>query len=200
MKKFRLLGQLAAIALAVGLCMTGASATFTDTEGHWASDAIDRWSEGYGIITGYEDGSFRPDQSITRGAFAGIMDRFLKFREQSDADTFSDTAGTYWEEAILKLHASGVYLGSNGKANPGASITRQQAVTMIARAFGITASEYAILPYSDAGQIASYAQDAASWAVGEGLITGMTQTELAPQGTATRAQVATILKRFIEKL
>ena len=146
MKKFRLPGRLAALALAAGLCVTGASASFTDTEDHWAADAIDRWSEGYGLITGYEDGSFRPDNSITRGAFAGIMDRFLKFQDKSPASTFSDTAGTYWEDAILKLHASGVYLGNNGKASPGASITRQQAVTMIARAFGITASEYAILP------------------------------------------------------
>ena len=46
MKKFRLPGRLAAVALAAGLCMTGASASFTDTEGHWAADAIDRWSEG----------------------------------------------------------------------------------------------------------------------------------------------------------
>ena len=200
MKKFRLLGQLAAIALAVGLCMTGASATFTDTEGHWASDAIDRWSEGYGIITGYEDGSFRPDQSITRGAFAGIMDRFLKFREQSDADTFSDTAGTYWEEAILKLHASGVYLGSNGKANPGASITRQQAVTMIARAFGITASEYAILPYSDAGQIASYAQEAVGEMTGRGYITDCPDGRFRPTDPITRAEVVNIFNNMIRIL
>ena len=96
---FRLPKKLLAVvltgALAAGLAVTNAAA-FTDTEGHWAENAISKWSENYGLITGYEDGTFRPDNSITRGAFAGILDRFLKFRTASSADTFSDTAGTYW--------------------------------------------------------------------------------------------------------
>lgn len=200
MKKFRLPGRLAAIALAAGLCMTGASATFVDTEDHWAADAIDRWSEGYGLITGYEDGSFRPDNSITRGAFAGIMDRFLKFQDVSPEGTFTDTAGTYWEDAILKLHAAGVYLGNNGKANSGASITRQQAVTMIARAFGITASEYAILPYSDVGQIASYAQEAVGEMTGRGFITDCPDGRFRPTDPITRAEMVNILNNMIRIL
>ncbi|WP_302645124.1 S-layer homology domain-containing protein [uncultured Dysosmobacter sp.] len=53
---------------------------FADTNGHWAESAINKWSGEYGIIQGYDDGTFRPDKSITRGAFAGILDRFLHFR------------------------------------------------------------------------------------------------------------------------
>lgn len=96
-----------------------------------AASAINKWSQEYGIIQGYDDGTFRPDNSITRGAFAGILDRFLHFQTTSPANTFSDTAGTYWEDAILKLHASGVYLGNQGKALSSSTITRQQAVAMI---------------------------------------------------------------------
>ena len=75
MKRFQLPKWLACGALATGLLLTTAGA-FSDMEGHWAEGAINKWSQEYSIIQGYEDGTFRPDQSITRGAFAGIMDRF----------------------------------------------------------------------------------------------------------------------------
>lgn len=199
MEKFRLLKCLAALTLAAGLTVTNAAA-FTDTEGHWAETAINKWSENYGLITGYEDGTFRPDNSITRGAFAGILDRFLKFRTASPASTFSDTAGTYWEDAILKLHASGVYLGNDGKALAGSSITRQQAVTMIARAFGITASEYAYLPYSDTDQIAAYAQEAVGEMTGRGFITDCPDGRFRPTDPITRAEIVNIMNNMIQVL
>ena len=76
MKKFHLPERLAAFALAA--CLTAApAAAFTDTEEHWAKDAINRWSEGYGLINGYEDGTFRPDASITRGETVTIVNRVL---------------------------------------------------------------------------------------------------------------------------
>ena len=199
MKKFRLSKCLAALTLAAGLTVTNAAA-FTDTEGHWAENAISKWSENYGLITGYEDGTFRPDNSITRGAFAGILDRFLKFRTASPANTFSDTAGTYWEDAILKLHASGVYLGNNGKALAGSSITRQQAVTMIARAFGITASEYAYISYSDADQIAAYAREAVGEMTGRGFITDCPDGRFRPTDPITRAEIVNIMNNMIQVL
>ena len=137
MGRKRIAAALLALALTAGTLALPARAAFADTAGHWAETAITKWSEDYSVINGYEDGTFRPDNSITRGAFAGILDRFLKFRSVSPAGTFSDLSGNYWEEAILKLHAAGVYLGNNGAALAGDTITRQQAVTMIARAFGL---------------------------------------------------------------
>ena len=130
---------------------------FTDTEGHWAAAAIDKWSQQYGVLKGYDDGTFHPDASITRGAFAGILDRFLQFREVSPAGTFSDIKDSSWADAILKLNAAGVYLGNNGQAQPKDPITRQQAAAMVARAFHIDA-ETASLPYGDADKISSYAK------------------------------------------
>ena len=157
MGKKRVFAALLALAVTVGSLVLPARAAFTDTTGHWAETAITKWSEEYSIINGYEDGTFRPDNSITRGAFAGILDRFLKFQSTSPAGTFSDLSGNYWEDAILKLHASGVYLGNNGQALAGDTITRQQAVTMIARAFNIS-GESATVYYLDADQVADYAK------------------------------------------
>lgn len=175
------------------------AAAFTDTEGHWASAAIEKWSEEYSIIQGYDDGTFRPDNSITRGAFAGILDRFLKFRDISPAETFSDTAGTYWEEAILKLHASGVYLGNGGKALASDTITRQQAVTMIARAFQITPGEEKFT-YADDYLMANYARDYVSEMTLRGYVRDTVDDCFRPTEPITRAEFLNILNNMVDLL
>ena len=194
----RLFKWLTAAALGTALAVVPAMA-FTDTQGHWAEDSIQKWSEEYHIIQGYEDGTFRPDASITRGAFAGIMDRFLQFQSISGPETFSDTAGIYWEEAILKLHAAGVYLGNNGKALAGNTITRQQAVAMIARAFRIEA-ETADLPYADADRVAEYARPAVAEMTARGYLNDVRDGNFRPTDPITRAEIINILSNMINTL
>lgn len=195
----RLPKRLLAAALAGTLAMTPVSAAFTDTPDHWAADAIAKWSEEYQIIQGYEDGTFRPDNSITRGAFAGILDRFLKFQAQAPAEVFTDTAGTYWESAILKLNAAGIYLGNNGRALPSDTITRQQAVTMIARAFGIDAATET-LSYLDAEQFADYARGPVAEMTARGYITDSQDGSFRPLDPITRAEIVSILNNMIQVL
>ena len=198
MHHIRFFKWLTAAALGAALAVVPAMA-FTDTEGHWAQDSIQKWSEEYHIIQGYEDGTFHPDNSITRGAFAGIMDRFLQFQSISGRETFSDTAGSYWEDAILKLHAAGVYLGTNGKALAGNTITRQQAVTMIARAFHIDA-ETTDLSYSDAALIAEYARPAVAEMTAQGYLNDSWDGNFRPTDPITRAEIINILSNMINTL
>ena len=199
MGHLRLPKKLLAAVLAGALTASQAAAVFSDTSGHWAEDTITKWSEEYGIITGYEDGTFRPDASITRGAFAGILDRFMQFQSKSPADTFSDTPGTYWENAVLKLHASGVYLGNNGKALTGDTITRQQAVTMVARAFGITGDE-TYLPYDDEAQIAGYARGPIAEMTARGYITDARDHCFRPTDPITRGEIVNLLGNIVAVL
>ena len=199
MGKKRVFAALLVLAVTVGSLVLPARAAFTDTTGHWAETAITKWSEEYSIINGYEDGTFRPDNSITRGAFAGILDRFLKFQSTSPAGTFSDLSGNYWEDAILKLHASGVYLGNNGQALAGDTITRQQAVTMIARAFNIS-GESATVYYLDADQVADYAKPYLAEMSALGYITDSSDGYFRPTDAITRAEIVTILDNMIEVL
>ena len=189
---------LTAAALAVGCTVMTANA-FADTNGHWAESAINKWSGEYGIIQGYDDGTFRPDKSITRGAFAGILDRFLHFQNASPADTFSDTAGTYWEDAILKLHASGIYLGNQGAALPSSTITRQQAVAMIGRAFRI-APETAAPDYTDTDQIAEYAMAYVGEFEARGYLTDSAAGTFRPADPITRAELINILSNMVDTL
>lgn len=199
MRKLRLLRLLASGILTAAMTVTSVSAAFTDTKDHWAAEAIDRWSGEYSIIQGYDDGTFRPDNSITRGAFAGILDRFLKYQKISDANTFSDIQGNYWEQAILKLHASGVYLGNNGKALPTDTITRQQAVAMIARAFRI-GPEMADWPYEDMDQIAEYAKAYVAEMTARGYINDAQDNFFRPTAPITRAELVNILHNMVAVL
>ena len=198
MKQKRLLGWLAAGTVTASLLLTPAAA-FTDTAGHWAEGAITKWSEEYQIINGYEDGTFRPDTSITRGAFAGILDRFLHFRAVSPAETFSDLRGNYWESQILKLNAAGVYLGNNGKALAAESITRQQAVAMIARAFQVPANTTS-LPYTDAATISDYAVGAVAEMTARGWLNDSTDGRFRPTDAITRAEIVNIFANMIQML
>lgn len=198
MRRFRLPKQLVSGALAAALALTPAMA-FTDTEDHWAKDAIDKWSQQYGVLQGYDDGTFRPDQSITRGAFAGILDRFLRFQAISGSGTFSDTAGTYWESSILKLNAAGVYLGNDGKALPGDTITRQQGMAMVARAFHIDAS-ILDLPYTDEAQIAQYARPYIAEMTVRGWLDDVKNSAFRPTDPLTRAELVNLLNHMVAVL
>ena len=79
---------LLAIVLTILLLPTSALAMFFDSAGHWAENAIDRWFE-YEVVSGYEDGSFRPETEITRAEMAAILARLLLLQEKSDK-SFAD--------------------------------------------------------------------------------------------------------------
>lgn len=68
----RLIRQRILSGLLAGALLLTPALAFTDTTGHWAESAVNKWSQEYGVLQGYDDGSFRPDASITRGAFAGF--------------------------------------------------------------------------------------------------------------------------------
>lgn len=198
MRHIRLPKRVLSGLLAGALLLTPAMA-FTDTGGHWAEASVNKWSQEYGVLQGYDDGSFRPDASITRGAFAGILDRFLQFQSAAPAGTFSDTAGNRWEDSILKLNAAGVYLGSDGKALPGDSITRQQAMTMVARAFELGGTDNA-LTYHDEAQVAGYARPYIAELTARGWITDAPEGSFRPTEALTRAELVNLLNNMIQVL
>lgn len=198
MRLIRLPKRILSGLLAGALLLTPAMA-FTDTGGHWAEAAVNKWSQEYGVLQGYGDGSFRPDASITRGAFAGILDRFLQFPSAAPAGTFSDTAGSRWEDSILKLNAAGVYLGNGGKALPGDSITRQQAMTMVARAFQLGGAD-APLPYQDEAGVSGYARPYIAEFTARGWISDAAENRLRPTDPMTRAELVNLLNNMIQVL
>lgn len=170
------------------LVLVDRSRDFTDTRGHWAEDAID-FATAHELFSGTSDTTFTPDSPMTRAMLMTVLARF---------DGQDTTGGAVWyEKAMAWARENGISDGSN----PDGSITREQLATMLWRYAGSPAGDgSAIGRFTDSGKVSSYAVEAMNWAVGTGLFGGMGDGTLAPQGSATRAQVATILMRFVENL
>ncbi|WNS46932.1 Ig-like domain-containing protein [Paenibacillus sp. MMS20-IR301] len=111
-------------------------AAYTDVAGHWAANAISQVSAS-GIMKGYADGSFKPNQTITRAEMAAILSRLIT-GAQGNTASFSDVAG-HWAQAAVELTAqAGMITGyEDGTFRPNQPLTRAEAVTIINRALGI---------------------------------------------------------------
>ena len=173
-----------------------ADSRFNDTTDHWAETAVERWSD-YGIIEGYGD-AFNPDNSITRGQMATILSKTLGLTEEAD-NPFTDISADDWDAPyVLRCYKAGIMLGDNGKANPDAEITRQEAMTMFCRAFGIKAEETADLTsFKDSGAVADWALPYVSALINSGIVSGVSSDMIAPADSMSRAALVTILDRAV---
>ena len=170
---------------------------FADTQGHWAEEAIDRWSNEYGVFLG-DEGLFRPNADITRAEMAVLLERMLGYQELSDF-AFSDISRSEWyAEAISKLNAAGVMLGDGLSANPKGNITREQAVTMLARAFEIDTGNglAGALTYNDHEEISDWALASIGAMTAQGYIQG-NEGRFSPKSNLTRAEAVTIFDNII---
>ena len=175
--------------------------SFTDTQDYWGATYVD-YLYTAGITTGYDDGSFRPNQNITRAQFSVMLFRYLGLNEADYANVtlpFADNASIpeYAVPAIRALYTEGIINGSTGSDgklyfNPGASLTRAQAATMIGRT---QAKGYATtdLTFADAASIPSYATYYIQTMVAQGVISGYADGTFQPNAYITRGQMAKIL-------
>ena len=199
--KRKALSLILAFAMAVSLFTVGASAaepTYGDTAGHWAEASIERWS-GYGIIQG-SNGKFDPDGQLTCAQLATILARLLKLPAAKDAGFIDNPADAWYYDAINRCAAAGILKGNgDGTVTPNASITRERAMVMLARALGIEPlSRPDLSRYADAAHVAPYAQGYLAALIEAGIVGGVTADRLAPQDNITRAATVTILDRAIQ--
>lgn len=181
------------------------SSNFTDIDNHWGKDSI-QFAAVRELFLGTTPTTFSPDITMTRAMLVTVLYRLEK-EPAAAGGSFGDVkAGSYYEKAVVWASANGIVNGvTPDKFEPDRAITRQELVTMISRYadhIGAMLSGTPAVPisaYSDYDQISDYAKTAMEWAYNGGLIQGRSDSVLAPTGTATRAEVATILQRFIEK-
>lgn len=199
--KRKALSLILAFAMAVSLFTVGASAaepTYGDTAGHWAEASIERWS-GYGIIQG-SNGKFDPDGQLTCAQLATILARLLKLPAAKDAGFIDNPADAWYYDAINRCAAAGILKGNgDGTVTPNASITRERAMVMLARALGIEPlSRPDLSKYADVAQVSPYAQGYLAALIEAGIVGGVIADRLAPQDNITRAATVTILDRAIQ--
>ena len=167
----------------------------------WYKDAI-QYAYDNGLMTGVSATAFAPEATTTRAMIVSILAR-LEGVESAEAAGFADVDDNDWYATAVNWAANvGVVNGyEDNTFQPNTAITREQlaAILMNYAAYkGEDVSNRADLTsYTD--QPSTWAEEAMSWAVAEGLISGVTNDQLQPQGNATRAQVAAILQRFLDK-
>ena len=205
--KRKILSTLLVLCMLVSLLPTTvlAATTYNDTDGHWAADAIDRWS-GYGVVNGKGEGSFDPDGQMTRAEAAQVFANLLGLNKEGDISAYPDAQGEWYSEAIAKCVAAGILNGKGaGKMDPNGTITREEFLTMYARAICISngaeateaKSELAQKGFADTAKVSDWAADSIGTLVEKGYVNGLTATELAPQANINRASVMALLNQSI---
>ncbi len=186
---------LVVLSMVMSLLVPSAMA-FSDTKGHWAEQAITRW-ENAGVIGGYEDGQFRPDQALTRGELAAMISTIFHL-SQTAANRYPDLpSGEWYTPYMLRCVAAGFLAGTDTGAEPLAMVTREQAAVIFSRAFMIPEESSSETGFFDQWQISDWARPFVRAMKNQKMIAGIGGNLYAPKQPLTRAQAVTILNAAI---
>ncbi len=165
----------------------------------WFAEYVNYVAE-HGLMQGYADGRFGPNDSTTRGQIVTILYRQEGEPAVSAMSGFADVADSqYYAKAVAWGAANGIVKGySETQFGPEDNITREQLAAILWRYVGSPQAS-AELNFTDSAKVSAYAQTAIEWAVSSGLMRGDENNTLNPQGQATRAEVAAMLVRYLNK-
>ncbi|MGE7751730.1 S-layer homology domain-containing protein [Lysinibacillus fusiformis] len=191
--------------------------TFKDVpKSHWAYESIKQVAE-KGLVTGYEDGTYKPSAQVTRAEFAMFLSRVFDSRERTTA-SFSDVSGTHWASDAIQ---EGLALGfiktedfANNKFEPNKPMTRGEMSRWLANGLAHENADYGkaieemvnssltLIPIPEfyKGGVNKKDLPYIGVALGTGLLSGYEDFTFKPNGNTTRAEVATILIRFMETM
>lgn len=192
----KFLSMLLVVAVLVLLLPAVGYAAFSDVREHWGQTAIEKWS-GLGIVRG-ADGAFRPDDPITRGEMAVIIDNVMHYQRKAE-NNFSDLGQAFYTDAILKANAAGVINGDGAAVRPADKITREEAAVMLGRALGLRENATGSAAFSDAAEISSWAAGYINAMANAGYVQGA-NGQFNPKDSITRAEVVTILNSSVKQL
>ena len=203
----RLITAMAAAVLTATLAIPAFAAgpTFRDVPAsHWAYTAIEK-AAGRGMVAGVGDGKYDPNGAITGGQLLAMLTRhFCPSDIETDPIVLSQAghSGRWYSGNLYAALKHGYLDGIDPtEIDLDAPCTREQMVTILYNVAGRPATNAsALAQFSDRGQVAAYAVNGFSWAVSNKVVSGTSNTTLSPRGTATRAQVAVILIRYLENV
>ena len=182
---------------------------FADVENHWAKNAINDMGSRM-IVSGVGDNAFVPDRNMTRAEFAAVIIRALGLAPETGISSFSDVFSTDWYCGYIKMASNyDIVTGyGDGTFGPNDTITREQAMVMIARAMKITGlmvnlsdSDIAGLigGYADGASTSDYAKDSIAACLQASIVSGKGGHTIAPKDYITRAEVAVMVQRLLQK-
>jgi len=189
----------------LGSTGTASSLRYDDVStSDWFYEAVE-YVSGRSIMTGTSDRIFSPQTNLSRAMVVQMIYALEGRPSVSGAGQFSDvSSGAWYADAVAWASSRGIVAGySDGTFRPDQDVTREELAVILNRyaetigASSVTAAD--LSGFSDADAVSSWAKDSVQWAVGAGLIAGRDGKQIAPQGTATRAEAAQMFMNFCKK-
>lgn len=174
---------------------------YHDITGHWAQENIEFCSD-LGLLSGTGSGKFSPDMTLTRAMIVSILWRMEGSPTANINTSFTDVPDDVWfAPAVYWAAENGIVSGyGNGIFLPDSPVTREQLASIFYRYADHQGRDMATtIPngYSDWTQISAYAAEPFAWCISNGILRGKTESAVVPQGLATRAETATILRNYV---
>jgi len=160
-----------------------------DVNGHWAEKYINRLILS-GTVSGYTDGTFRPDNNIN-------IDEFVTLILKNKGEEITPSKNGYWAEEIMAKAQSTGILGSIHAENYSRPITREEMCVIVVNAFGINADGEGTDRFSDSYEISEIYKSAIDKIVNSGVIKGYDDNTIKPKGTLTRAEACTVIENAL---
>ena len=172
---------------------------FSDIAGHWAEASI-KQAVNNGIVKGFTDGTFKPNQIVSRAEFAVMLINALKPQGAGADLTFTDTAkiGAWAKEAVAQAVKAGMISGyEDGSFRPDAKITRAEMAKMIANALKLSVESDATTDFADDMDIPTWAKGAVAAMKSLGIVAGTGNNRFNPDAPTTRAEAVTVLLKML---
>ena len=189
----------AKVALATfGLSVMLPTAAFaaTDTQGHWAGSVLAKW-ESQALISGYEDGTIRPDNEISRAEFVSLVNRVAGYRAAGSAVKFSDVKTGDWYAGQVAIAVNEGYIGGfeDNTFRPNDSVTRAQAAAIIARIKNLPSDAARVEQFADAAATPNWAKGVVGAVANAGYMIGDEANNFNAEKALTRAEAVAALDR-----
>lgn len=174
----------------------------SDITGHWAKEEISSWIT-QGFVNGFSDGSFKPDQEITRAEFMAFVNRMFGFAEKAKlnfSDVSSDSTDWYVDDIAIAVAAGYINGYQDGTIRPNATITRQEVAAIVARLLHLKsdADHERFSNFKDADRIAGWSKADIQAVVEKGYMNGFPDKTFQPTRNISRAQAIVTLDRTLK--
>ncbi|MDF2838177.1 MAG: S-layer domain protein, partial [Paenibacillus sp.] len=200
--------EIASLTNSLYAIVQGGAGSFSDTVGHWSEQSVAAMAARF-IAKGKGEGSFMPDSEVKRSEFAAMVVRALGLKHEGGSGTFEDVAAGAWYANDVATAASYELIGGygDGTFGPSDAVTREQAISILARAAEWTglresvadADTQAQLPsaFQDGADVSDWARRDVAFGLEHGILKGRSDTALAPGATVTRAEAIVMIERLL---